>query len=86
MQAAPVAIYRDHARFEAADPDELVLASLACPYCLEVAAIEWGFVGSASPPAVTCFCRDCQSDWYVSLTPEQALRLGLMDAFDPLTP
>lgn len=78
MHAALVARYGDHARFEPDDPVELVRAALACPYCL-MAAEEWTFVRSGPRPAVKCLCSDCQTDWYVFMTAEQALRLGLTD-------
>ena len=84
MHAPRVATYGDRARFGPDDPDEIVLAALACPYCLSTTALEWGFVRSGDRPVVGCFCADCQTDWYVFLTSEQALRLGLMDMLDRL--
>lgn len=76
--------YGDRARFTAEDPDDLVLAALACPYCLGVKGVEWTFARSGSRPVVRCSCAECQTDWYVFLTAPQALRLGLMDTLDRL--
>jgi hypothetical protein len=67
----------DTARFRADDPDELVLASLACPICLS-GEIEWALEGEGYDPSVECVCRHCERAWCVYLTPQQALRLTLM--------
>jgi hypothetical protein len=68
----------DTARFRADDPDELVLASLACPICLSIAEIEWTLDGDGYDPSVECVCDRCKRTWRVYMTPLQALRAGLM--------
>jgi hypothetical protein len=70
----------DTARFRLDDPDEVVLASLACPLCLRVDRTDWELDADADgyDPTVACDCRDCEMPWRVYLTPDQALRLGLM--------
>ncbi len=70
----------DTARFRADDPDELVLASLACPVCLQVNRTEWQLDADADgyDPMVECACRDCELPWRVYVTPDQALRLALI--------
>jgi len=67
----------DTARFRADDPDELVLASLACPICLS-GEVGWTLEGEGYDPSVECVCRHCERAWCVYLTPQQALRLTLM--------
>ena len=68
----------DTARFRADDPDELVLASLACPMCLRGADAEWELEADGYDPSARCTCRHCEQSWRVYLTPYQALRLSLM--------
>ncbi len=68
----------DVARFRADDPDVLVLASLACPVCLDGAHVEWRVWGDGYDPWVECACHHCEERWPVYLTPWQALRLELM--------
>ena len=69
----------DTARFRMDDPDELVLASLACPICLHSADVEWEMLeGDGYDPSVKCLCGRCEEPWRVYMTPDQALRLGLM--------
>jgi hypothetical protein len=68
----------DTARFRADDPDPLVLASLACPVCLGSTEVEWDAALDGYDPSVECRCYSCDQDWRVYLTPEQALRLGLL--------
>lgn len=67
----------DIARFRMNDPDQLVIASLACPVCLR-GEIEWELQGDGYDPSVECVCHRCEESWRVYLTPYQALRLGLM--------
>ena len=70
----------DTARFRADDPDELVLASLACPLCLRTEEVLWeGSFDGDYDPSVECTCPHCDERWRVYLMPEQELRLGLMD-------
>ena len=68
----------DIARFRADDPDELVLASLACPICLSGAAVDWRLDGEGYDPSVQCVCNRCKQGWRVYMTPYQSLRVGLI--------
>jgi hypothetical protein len=68
----------DTARFRADDPDELVVASLACPLCLGGDHVEWELDADGYDPSAQCLCRHCEETWSVYMTPYQALRLGLM--------
>jgi hypothetical protein len=56
----------------------LVEASLACPVCLHSEDIRWHAVLQGYDPSVQCRCPTCDERWRVYLTPDQALRLGLM--------
>ncbi len=69
----------DTARFRADDPDPLVNASLACPICLRSEHVEWEAALDGYDPAVECRCPSCQQRWSVSLAPQQALRIALME-------
>jgi hypothetical protein len=60
------------------DPDELVMASLACPICLHGDEVEWQIEGDGYDPSVECVCHRCTDSWRIYLTPYQALRLELM--------
>jgi len=68
----------DTARFRADDPDALVVASLTCPFCLRSESVDWDPALDGYDPSVECSCGRCDEAWTVYLTPEQALRLGLM--------
>jgi hypothetical protein len=68
----------DTARFRSDDPDELVVASLACPICLGSDAVAWELEPDGYDPSARCECRDCEQSWRVYMTPYQALRLSLM--------
>jgi hypothetical protein len=68
----------DTARFRADDPDELVVASLACPVCLRGTDAEWELEADGYDPSARCMCRHCEQSWRVYMTPDQALRLSLM--------
>jgi len=68
----------DTARFRADDPDELVVASFACPICLHGDEVEWELDADGYDPSAQCLCRRCEESWRVFVTPDQALRLGLM--------
>jgi hypothetical protein len=70
----------DVARFRADDPDALVTASLACPICLRSEQVQWEAALDGYDPSVQCRCPTCEERWRVYLAPQQALRLGLMDA------
>ena len=66
----------DTARFLAADCEALVLASFACPTCLERPdAVSLGDDDDGARAA--CACWPCDRRWEVALDPSQALRLAL---------
>jgi hypothetical protein len=69
---------QDTARFRTDDPDELVIASLACPICLHGDEVDWELEADGYDPSVQCMCRRCNEAWRVYMTPYQTLRLGLM--------
>ena len=71
-------LFADIARFRPEDPDALVVAALACPLCLRSASVDWDASLQGYDPSVRCRCPDCEERWTVYLTPDQALRLGLM--------
>jgi hypothetical protein len=73
-------VLADTARFRSDDPDVLVSASLACPLCLRSDAVEWRAALDGYDPSVECLCPRCDARWRVYLEPQQALRVGLMDA------
>jgi hypothetical protein len=60
------------------DPDQLVMASLACPICVGIDSVEWELHEDGYDPSVECRCDSCEQSWQVYLTPSQALRLGLI--------
>jgi DNA-directed RNA polymerase subunit M/transcription elongation factor TFIIS len=69
----------DVARFRQDDAHELVIASLACPLCLYSEAVEWELRSDGYDPSVECACPRCEERWRVFMTPDQALRLGLIE-------
>jgi hypothetical protein len=73
-----MSLLADTARFRTNDPDELVIASLACPFCLHGDDVEWELDADGYDPSAQCLCRRCEEPWRVYMTPYQALRLGLM--------
>jgi hypothetical protein len=75
-----VAALADVARFRPEDPDVLVRAALACPFCLDVEDVEFEDSLEGYDPSVQCRCPSCQTQWRVYLAPDQALRLALMHA------
>jgi hypothetical protein len=75
-----VAVLADTARFRADDPASLVTASLACPICLGSERVAWEAALEGYDPSVECWCPDCEQRWRVYLTPQQELRIGLMEA------
>jgi hypothetical protein len=70
----------DVARFLPGDPDVLVGAALSCPVCLDSEEVAWHGALEGYDPYARCDCPSCHAHWSVYLTPEQALRLGLMHA------
>ena len=77
-QAEAIDGLADTARFAPTDPDAVVAASLACPICLRGEDVRWHAVLRGYDPSVQCRCPSCDARWRVYLTPDQALRLGLM--------
>lgn len=69
----------DVARFRQNDPHRLVMASLACPFCLLSEDVRWQFRSGDYDPSVECLCRHCEERWWVFMTRDQALRLWLME-------
>ena len=69
----------DVARFRQDDPDELVIATLACPVCLGGEQVRWELQTGGYDPSVQCACPHCEQTWSVFVTPQQELRLGLME-------
>jgi DNA-directed RNA polymerase subunit M/transcription elongation factor TFIIS len=69
----------DVARFRQSDPDDLVTASLACPFCLYSEDVDWQFQSGDYDPSVECVCQRCEERWRVFMTPNQALRLVLLE-------
>jgi hypothetical protein len=67
------------AHFRHNDPNELVLASLACRFCLSSEDVEWRFQSGGYDPSVECVCPRCEERWRVFMTPNQALRLVLLE-------
>jgi hypothetical protein len=68
----------DVARFRETDPDSLVRASLACPWCLHADEIERDPRLDPHDCSVLCRCPRCAEEWSVYLAPHQILRLALM--------
>jgi hypothetical protein len=66
----------DVARFRAGDPDALVAASFACPWCLHRPAAVV-VAGAEHECAASCVCADCARGWRVALSVEQSLRMAL---------
>jgi hypothetical protein len=70
--------FADVARFGPFDPQELITASLACPFCLRGEDIAWGGTLEGHDPSVRCHCPGCGEAWRVYLAPDQALRVALI--------
>ena len=77
-QNEAIASLADISRFRRDDPDALVLAALACPFCLPVDAVKCDDELEGYDPSVQCRCPSCQARWRVYLAADQALALGLM--------
>ena len=69
MRAMPLL---DLARFAPADPEPIVAAAFACPYCLGAPTL-----GVLVEDAVHCACGPCEAEWDVALDDDQALRMQL---------
>jgi hypothetical protein len=70
----------DVARFRPDDPDDLVSAALACPFCLRAEEVHVTAALEGYDPRVDCLCPSCSERWQVYLNPQQALRFGLLTA------
>jgi hypothetical protein len=70
-------VLTDSARFLGDDPEALIGASFACPYCLNNPSTARVSLDEASGSAAVCRCEACASDWVVSLNLWQSLRLAL---------
>lgn len=68
------------ATYRADDPDALVAASLACPWCL-AGDVDYALhAEDPFDPSADCRCHDCGHGWRLFLAPDQALRLALAPA------
>jgi DNA-directed RNA polymerase subunit M/transcription elongation factor TFIIS len=65
----------DRARFRSDDPDPLVAASFACPFCLMSAEHRMMRVWDEER-RVFCRCARCNARWSVGVTAEQWARLA----------
>lgn len=70
-------ILTDSARFLVDDPDPVVVASFACPYCLHTPADTLFNLEEPNGSAVLCHCEDCHTRWVVAVNPGQAMRLAI---------
>jgi hypothetical protein len=70
-------ILTDAARFAVDDPDPLVLASFACPYCLGAPTDALFSLEEPNGSAVLCHCETCSKRWVVAVNPGQAMRLAI---------
>ena len=66
----------ESARFRPDDPDALVEASFACPWCL-CRPGRATVLDPSGAAAVECRCDRCRSEWTVALSAEQSLRVAL---------
>jgi hypothetical protein len=67
-------LLHDYARFHCEDPDDLVLASLACGLCLRSPTTVL-VIGPPAEAAALCHCATCGAATEVALQPDQELRL-----------
>lgn len=67
----------DVARFGACDPEPLVAASFACPYCLHHSPVVDLTALGGQVASAGCTCESCGAHWVLSLSGDQALRLNL---------
>lgn len=63
-----------HASFDPTDPQPLVEAALACPFCLYPS--NWHAV---SGPVLECVCTECGQHHLVAVSGAQLLRLTVPD-------
>jgi hypothetical protein len=72
----------DLARFAADDPDPLISASFACPYCLRSPAEVTLSIEETFGSAALCRCDECRSGWVVALNYGQSMRMALAPPLD----
>jgi hypothetical protein len=70
-------ILTDSARFAVDDPDPLVMASFACPYCLQTPADALFNLDEPNGSALLCHCESCNTRWIVAVNAGQAMRLAI---------
>ncbi len=70
-------ILTDSARFAVDDVDPLVMATFACPYCLELPSSTLFNLEEPHGSAVLCRCDACRTSWVVAVNTGQALRLAI---------
>jgi hypothetical protein len=70
-------ILTDSARFFVDDPEPLVVASFACPYCLQTAHDSVFNLEEPNGSAVLCHCEACHKRWVVAVNTGQAMRLAI---------
>jgi hypothetical protein len=70
-------ILTDSARFAVDDSDALVVASFACPYCLDEPTRTIFNLEEPLGSVVLCRCDDCHASWIVAVNTGQALRLAI---------
>jgi hypothetical protein len=75
--AVELMLFEDLARFGPHDPDGVVAASLACPFCLH-RPTECAVDATEILPYAECWCEECGVPWIVHLDELQAFRLCLL--------
>ena len=70
-------ILTDSARFRVDDPDPIVTASFACPYCLDAPSSALFNLDEPNGSAVLCRCEECHRSWVVAIDVAQAMRLAI---------
>lgn len=80
--------YQDSARFTWDDAGELVLAAVSCPVCLTAEPVSWTYGRWGRQPYLDCICLNCDVRWYLRVSPEQLLRISVLDIVGaiPVTP
>ena len=67
----------DLARFASDDPDPLIHAAFACPFCLREPEEITVNLDEPFGAAALCRCYECRHGWAVTLNYGQAMRLAL---------
>jgi hypothetical protein len=75
-------ILTDSARFFVDDAEPLVVASFACPYCLQAPTDAVFNLEEPNGSAVLCRCESCRTRWVVAVNPGQAMRLAIAPPVD----